>query len=266
MIRNFATQCLLFFVLCGSVQAQFPPLRFVFEPGPDPHLARYGWRTFISQDDFLSPGGTLITNSFQQAEFETFEEFSEDVIGMWTVTNAVGQTGTFEILSLQETDFEPLELVSPASGTNLFSGQTFDIIVSPNDPDETGVSFVSPTPDVECQCLGTSGRIVLPIGVDQATGRLSGLDTEDREDLVTGSQGDVIVSDLTLVTLTVRAELSIVAIVQGDTNLDGLVDLLDVAPFIDLLTSGGFLPQADVNQDGAVDLLDVVPFVELLLG
>ena len=54
--------------------------------------------------------------------------------------------------------------------------------------------------------------------------------------------------------------------VLGDVNLDGTVDLLDVAPFVDLLANGDFQPEADINQDGIVDLLDVAPFVDLLSG
>lgn len=50
----------------------------------------------------------------------------------------------------------------------------------------------------------------------------------------------------------------------GDINLDGTVDLLDVAPFVELLTKGGFRAEADINQDGTVDLLDVAPFVDVL--
>ena len=52
----------------------------------------------------------------------------------------------------------------------------------------------------------------------------------------------------------------------GDVNQDGSVDLLDVQPFVDLLTDGGFQVEADINGDGLVDLLDVAPFVELLSG
>ena len=52
----------------------------------------------------------------------------------------------------------------------------------------------------------------------------------------------------------------------GDVNQDGAVDLLDVAPFVNLLTSGGFLCEADVNEDGVLDLLDVTPFVNILTG
>ncbi len=52
----------------------------------------------------------------------------------------------------------------------------------------------------------------------------------------------------------------------GDVNCDGSVDLLDVGPFVELLTTGGFSPKADINSDGIVDLLDVTPFVDLLTG
>ena len=54
--------------------------------------------------------------------------------------------------------------------------------------------------------------------------------------------------------------------VPGDVNQDGVVGLLDVQPFVDLLVSGGFQLEADINQDGAVDLLDVGPFVKLVQG
>ena len=53
-------------------------------------------------------------------------------------------------------------------------------------------------------------------------------------------------------------------IVLGDINLDGVVDLLDVRPFTELLTDMTFQFEADINQDGLVDLLDVVPFVKIL--
>ena len=55
-------------------------------------------------------------------------------------------------------------------------------------------------------------------------------------------------------------------ILIGDVNQDESVDLLDVAPFVSLLTTGSFQVEADINQDGVVDLLDVAPFVDLLTG
>ena len=52
----------------------------------------------------------------------------------------------------------------------------------------------------------------------------------------------------------------------GDVNGDGAVNLLDVGPFVELLTNGDYLPAADINGDGVVNLLDVDPFVDLLGG
>ena len=260
-----STLVLLLLGLCTTAQAQFPPLRFVFEPGPDPLFSRYSWRIFVTQDDFLSPGGTFITNTFQRAEFETFQEFLDDVVGVWLVQGNNG-VGSFEILTLQESDFEPLQLLSPATGKQLYSGQKFDIIVEPDDPNESGISFFSPDPDVECQCVGDIGQIVMPPDLAETTGRFSSFDTEDRDDLITSSQGDIIVSAVTMVSLTERAELFVLAAILGDTNFDGEVNLLDVTSFVELLTSGEYLFQADVNQDGVVDLLDVGPFIKLLTG
>ena len=54
--------------------------------------------------------------------------------------------------------------------------------------------------------------------------------------------------------------------VLGDVNQDGLVNLLDVGPFVDLISSGQFQLEADTNQDGQVNLLDVALFVKLLTG
>ena len=52
----------------------------------------------------------------------------------------------------------------------------------------------------------------------------------------------------------------------GDINCDGEIDLLDVAPFVDVLTGSDLTIKADINQDGIVNLLDVAPFVNLLTG
>ncbi|MEM9411713.1 MAG: hypothetical protein AAGA30_11405 [Planctomycetota bacterium] len=62
---------------------------------------------------------------------------------------------------------------------------------------------------------------------------------------------------------TLRVEIMLLI---GDVNLDGLVNLLDIEPFVTLLSNGGFQAEADINQDNVVDLLDVAPFVELLSG
>ena len=52
--------------------------------------------------------------------------------------------------------------------------------------------------------------------------------------------------------------------VLGDVNCDGVINLLDVGPFIDALGTGNYLEKADINQDGLVNLLDVGLFIDLL--
>ena len=56
------------------------------------------------------------------------------------------------------------------------------------------------------------------------------------------------------------------AVLLGDVNLDGDVNLLDVAPFVALLADGAFQEEADINNDNQVNLLDVSLFVDLLVG
>ena len=52
----------------------------------------------------------------------------------------------------------------------------------------------------------------------------------------------------------------------GDVNCDGAISLLDVEPFVAVLTSNQFDEKADINGDKVVDFLDIAPFVELLTG
>ena len=52
----------------------------------------------------------------------------------------------------------------------------------------------------------------------------------------------------------------------GDINCDGVIDLLDVQPFVEALTNQTFDSKADLNGDGTDDLLDVALFVALLIG
>ncbi len=53
-------------------------------------------------------------------------------------------------------------------------------------------------------------------------------------------------------------------VLLGDVNRDGDVNLLDVMPFIAILSSMKYQVEADINEDGEVDLLDVLPFVTIL--
>jgi hypothetical protein len=64
-------------------------------------------------------------------------------------------------------------------------------------------------------------------------------------------------------------QLSIVivdSVLLGDVNLDGIVNGLDVDPFVDRLLNGPNQAEADMNEDGEVNGLDVDPFVAAIVG
>ena len=50
----------------------------------------------------------------------------------------------------------------------------------------------------------------------------------------------------------------------GDCNQDGVVNFLDIGPFISILSVNGYLAEADVNEDGSVTFLDIGPFIATL--
>ena len=56
------------------------------------------------------------------------------------------------------------------------------------------------------------------------------------------------------------------AVILGDVNGDGVVNGLDVQPFIDVLLPGDYQAEADMNEDLAVNGLDVDPFVAAVVG
>lgn len=53
---------------------------------------------------------------------------------------------------------------------------------------------------------------------------------------------------------------------NGDVNLDGAINGLDVAPFVTSVVGGTFDPVADMNSDGSVNGLDVAPFVDAVIS
>ena len=60
--------------------------------------------------------------------------------------------------------------------------------------------------------------------------------------------------------------VSLQQVVFGDLNGDCVVNLLDVQPFVDFLSTGQYSMEADINRDGVVNLLDVQPFIAILSG
>ena len=54
------------------------------------------------------------------------------------------------------------------------------------------------------------------------------------------------------------------SILLGDVNLDGIVNFLDIAPFIGRLSTGTFQAEADIDENGSVNFLDISSFIILL--
>lgn len=51
---------------------------------------------------------------------------------------------------------------------------------------------------------------------------------------------------------------------KGDVDLSGVVNFLDISPFIAVLSSGDFQAEADCDCDGLVNFLDIAPFIQIL--
>ena len=79
--------------------------------------------------------------------------------------------------------------------------------------------------------------------------------------LVNGSNADFLSADATLTVTLVSTE-----VILGDCDQDGDVDFLDIAPFIEILSTAAVLAEADCNLDGDVNFLDIAPFIVILTG
>lgn len=77
---------------------------------------------------------------------------------------------------------------------------------------------------------------------------------------------DSSMSTFTLNDVTLNSQTVSEPFLLGDVNCDGALNLLDVAPFVDLIATTTFNAKGDINGDGTVNLLDVGPFVDLLAG
>ena len=65
------------------------------------------------------------------------------------------------------------------------------------------------------------------------------------------------------------AELGVLVetlLLLGDVNQDGMVNFLDISPFIGILSSGDIQAEADIDQNGTVNFLDIAPFIGILAG
>jgi len=68
-----------------------------------------------------------------------------------------------------------------------------------------------------------------------------------------------------IVVVPIEPEPPVEPVLLGDCNVDGVVNFVDIASFIAVLSSGGYLPEADVDENQDVNFEDISVFVEILL-
>ena len=53
-------------------------------------------------------------------------------------------------------------------------------------------------------------------------------------------------------------------VLLGDVDLNGVINFIDIAPFIAVLSGNGFQAEADCDESGVVDFLDIAFFIVIL--
>ena len=151
------------------------------------------------------------------------------------------------------------------SGVGDVNGDGFDdLIVGASNDDNNGSNSGSAR-----VLSGSDGSVLYTFDGDSA-GDLFGLSVSGAGDVNGDGVADFIVgaqdggaNDNGYARLFVS---QITAPILGDCNQDGVVDFLDINPFISILSDNTFLEQADCNQDGVVNFLDIAPFIDILTG
>ena len=191
--------------------------------------------------DFKGNGGfgLLPENQLLEVDSDAFGEETGGGLVYDTNTNVLSAEFSFENLTGG--------LFNSAGGLHLHNA-------GPEDPfNNTG----------SVEFFFNSGAKCVPIGAVEGTIDIDVTLSEEQEVELFNGQYYVNIHTDGFFTGELRANL-VVSVLLGDVNGSGEVDLLDVQPFVELLTNGGFSLEADVNCDGDVNLLDVSPFVEIL--
>ena len=118
------------------------------------------------------------------------------------------------------------------------------------DGEFVGTPFVSSIENNFTTLLDNFNAFINGIYYDSETARL----------YVIGSGGELAIwEDL--------SRLPVTAPLLGDVNLDGVVNFLDIVPFINLLANTNvFQEEGDLNEDGVINFRDISPFIQVLAG
>ena len=246
-----------------------------------------------SANGFATESGELATGQFEGSALLPFDPVPDNIYTL-TVDVTTGSDRWFGVGFSNGGSSEALNsaqdrlaqsggigwfLLRPATANLVQQVEVFGGFNTSNIINDNNLSFAGPT-------VARTMQIVLDTSVD-STGATFDLDCLiDGASINFGPQTvPVLVDDINFVGFTFEGpatagdpfgppititnfvlEVESMGGLLGDVNCDDVVDLLDIAPFVDLITSGGFSPKADINGDLVVDLLDIAGFVDLILG
>ena len=239
----------------------------------------------FSQAVAVSPSGTRFDRfSGKSMIVSSFEEIQGELFGSWTIEDVGFGDDEIEIHNFT---------VEPFALDSVFSESPF--VVSPSDGDTVKPSFVfdwafQPGVDEPSgRSISTSGNVGASLEFTPGVGTDFTIDATFRPGFtsalltIRGGSSERVDGPMSAVTTSVdspRSSFSGILSFQnvtdsitvtieadfllGDVNLDGTVTFLDIAPFIDRLSSGTLQLEADIDQNGVVNFLDIGPFISLL--
>lgn len=194
--------------------------------------------------DVTIPAGSTINSATIQ-----FTGTSTDV-GILTVP-ILGQ------LSPDTVEFDDLTPITGRPLTTASTAWTIDPWVLPNDafgPNTTTPDLSAVVQEIVDQDLWEAGNSMAFIFQNDP------MDTSER--IAVSYDGNPAEAALLVIDYTPPVSPTLL----GDVNLDGVVNFLDISPFIALLSAGDFQAEADIDQNEAVDFLDISPFIAILSG
>ena len=242
------------FLMTMSVMLVPPPIQaqeyILFEVANEPSDSVFGWDLFVggypgphasSLDDAggvltVSPAGGLISSTGNLYAFFTIPTYTVSLNDLETseaFTSVVVQVATTEVLDESRFSLVPDEFEFLGARASL----DFDGDQIPINYYWAEWNGMTASPDFEVSVSGAAEHVSF------CSVRASHFNTAEPLNVTFGK-----------------------AVLLGDVNCDGSVNLLDVGPFVDLISAGEYLDKADMNQDGQVNLLDVGPFVAALAG
>ena len=138
--------------------------------------------------------------------------------------------------------------------------------------DEYSVTFENITTSTTSDVLGADSDLAVglnDVNIDlTGSGIVLGAGEEGRFVISILSGGELSNSSTNFDNVAITGQFGEVdEIIKGDVNMDGIINFLDISPFILALSSPGGAPaEADCNCDGIVNFLDIAPFINKLAG